>query len=345
MEKLTYASSGVDIEKGNEAVELIKKRVSSTYSDAVVGDIGMFSGGFSLKEFKHMDEPVLLSATDGVGTKLMIANMMDVHYTIGQDLVAMCVNDLICQGAKPLFFLDYIASAKIIPEKIANIVSGIADGCTIAQCALIGGETAEMPDMYKDDDYDLAGFAVGIADRAKLIDGSRVKTGDRIIGLSSSGLHSNGYALARKLFFEAMGMKVSDKPSDSSKTIGELMLEPTKIYVKTVLDIMERFDIKALAHITGGGLLENIPRVLPEGHAAQIDTDSWTKPEIYRYVLESDKIEQKELYKSFNMGIGMAIVIDEKDAESLCAYINDNTLDEAYIIGEIVSGSKEVILI
>ena len=345
MEKLTYASSGVDIEKGNKAVELIKKRVSSTYSDAVVGDIGMFSGGFSLKEFKHMDEPVLLSATDGVGTKLMIANMMDVHYTIGQDLVAMCVNDLICQGAKPLFFLDYIASAKIIPEKIANIVSGIADGCTIAQCALIGGETAEMPDMYKDDDYDLAGFAVGIADRAKLIDGSTVKTGDRIIGLSSSGLHSNGYALARKLFFEAMGMKVSDKPSDSSKTIGELMLEPTKIYVKTVLDIMERFDIKALAHITGGGLLENIPRVLPEGHAAQIDTDSWTKPEIYRYILESDKIEQKELYKSFNMGIGMAIVTDEKDAERLCAYINETTLDEAYIIGDIVSGSKEVILI
>lgn len=344
MEKLTYASSGVDIEKGNEAVELIKKRVSSTYSDAVVGDIGMFSGGFSLKEFKHMDEPVLLSATDGVGTKLMIANMMDVHYTIGQDLVAMCVNDLICQGAKPLFFLDYIASAKIIPEKIANIVSGIADGCTIAQCALIGGETAEMPDMYKDDDYDLAGFAVGIADRAKLIDGSRVKTGDRIIGLSSSGLHSNGYALARKLFFEAMEMKVSDKPSASSKTIGELMLEPTKIYVKTVLDIMERFDIKALAHITGGGLLENIPRVLPENHAAQIDTNSWTKPEIYRYVLESDKIEQKELYKSFNMGIGMAIVADEKDAESLCSYINENTLDEAYIIGEIVSGNREVIL-
>ena len=344
MEKLTYASSGVDIDKGNKAVELIKKRVSSTYSDAVVGDIGMFSGGFSLKEFKHMDEPVLLSATDGVGTKLMIANMMDVHYTIGQDLVAMCVNDLICQGAKPLFFLDYIASAKIIPEKIANIVSGIADGCTIAQCALIGGETAEMPDMYKDDDYDLAGFAVGIADRAKLIDGSRVKTGDRIIGLSSSGLHSNGYALARKLFFEAMGMKVSDKPADSSKTIGELMLEPTKIYVKTVLDIMERFDIKALAHITGGGLLENIPRVLPENHAAKIDTDSWTKPEIYRYILESDKIEQKELYKSFNMGIGMAIVTDEKDAERLCAYINETTLDEAYIIGDIVSGSKEVIL-
>lgn len=344
MEKLTYASSGVDIDKGNKAVELIKKRVSSTYSDAVVGDIGMFSGGFSLKDFKHMEEPVLLSATDGVGTKLMIANMMDVHYTIGQDLVAMCVNDLICQGAKPLFFLDYIASAKIIPEKIANIVSGIADGCTIAQCALIGGETAEMPDMYKDDDYDLAGFAVGIADRAKLIDGSRVKKGDKIIGLSSSGLHSNGYALARKLFFEAMGMKIDDRPSDSSKTIGEMMLEPTKIYVKTVLDIMDSFDIKALAHITGGGLLENIPRVLPSDTAVQIDTESWTKPEIYKYVLESDMIEQKELYKSFNMGIGMAIVTGEKDAERLCAYINENTPDDAYIIGDIISGNKEVIL-
>nr|MBP8763626.1 phosphoribosylformylglycinamidine cyclo-ligase [Acetoanaerobium sp.] len=209
MEKLTYAASGVDIDEGNRAVQLMKSKVASTYTSAVVGDLGAFSGGFSLKDFKHMEEPVLLAATDGVGTKLIIAQMMDKHHSVGQDLVAMCVNDLICQGAKPLFFLDYVATGKVNAEKIANIVGGIADGCKMADCSLIGGETAEMPDMYTEDEYDLAGFAVGIADKAKILDGSRVKEGDVVIGLASSGLHSNGYSLARKLFFDHLGLGIN----------------------------------------------------------------------------------------------------------------------------------------
>ncbi len=344
MEKLTYAASGVDIDEGNRAVQLMKSKVASTYTGAVVGDLGAFSGGFSLKDFKDMQEPVLLAATDGVGTKLIIAQMMDKHGSVGQDLVAMCVNDLICQGAKPLFFLDYVATGKVQAEKIANIVGGIADGCKMADCSLIGGETAEMPDMYTEEEYDLAGFAVGIADKAKILDGSRVKETDVVIGLSSSGLHSNGYSLARKLFFDHLGLSVNDKINSSDKTVGELLLTPTKIYVKTMMDLLKKYDIKAVAHITGGGLLENVPRVLPENLDVHIKKGSWTMPEIYKEILALDKIEEKELYKSFNMGIGMVVVVDKEEANTILNHINENSSDEAFIIGTVEKGSKKVIL-
>ena len=344
MEKLTYAASGVDIDEGNRAVQLMKSKVASTYTSAVVGDLGAFSGGFSLKDFKHMEEPVLLAATDGVGTKLIIAQMMDKHHSVGQDLVAMCVNDLICQGAKPLFFLDYVATGKVNAEKIANIVGGIADGCKMADCSLIGGETAEMPDMYTEDEYDLAGFAVGIADKAKILDGSRVKEGDVVIGLASSGLHSNGYSLARKLFFDHLGLSINDKINTSIRTIGDLLLVPTKIYVKTIMDILEKYDIKAIAHITGGGLLENVPRVLPDGLDVYINKGSWNMPEIYKEILALDKIEEKELYKSFNMGIGMVVVVNKEEAKTILDHINENSWDDAFIIGTVEKGSKKVIL-
>ena len=344
MEKLTYAASGVDIDEGNRAVELMKSKVASTYTSAVVGDLGAFSGGFSLKDFKDMEEPVLLAATDGVGTKLIIAQMMDKHSSVGQDLVAMCVNDLICQGAKPLFFLDYVATGKVNAEKIATIVGGIADGCKIAGCSLIGGETAEMPDMYTKDEYDLAGFAVGIADKAKILDGSKVKEGDLVIGLASSGLHSNGFSLARKLFFDHLKLTVNDKINTSVRTIGDLMLVPTKIYVKTVLDLLDKYELKAIAHITGGGLLENVPRVLPENLDVHINKGSWTMPEIYKEILAADIIEEKELYKSFNMGIGMVIVVDKDQAKEIVEAINENSWDDAFIIGSVQKGNKKVIL-
>ena len=344
MEKLTYAASGVDIDEGNRAVQLMKSKVASTYTSAVVGDLGAFSGGFSLKDFKDMQEPVLLAATDGVGTKLIIAQMMDKHSSVGQDLVAMCVNDLICQGAKPLFFLDYVATGKVSAEKIATIVGGVADGCKMAGCSLIGGETAEMPDMYTQDEYDLAGFAVGIADKAKILDGSKVKEGDLVIGLASSGLHSNGFSLARKLFLDHLGLNINDKINTSVRSIGELMLVPTKIYVKTILDLLEKFELKAIAHITGGGLLENVPRVLPDDLDAHINKGSWDMPEIYKAILELDKIEEKELYKSFNMGIGMVIVVAKDDAGKVLEAINENSWDDAFIIGSVQKGNKKVIL-
>lgn len=344
MEKLTYAASGVDIDEGNRAVQLMKSKVASTYTSAVVGDLGAFSGGFSLKDFKDMQEPVLLAATDGVGTKLIIAQMMDKHFSVGQDLVAMCVNDLICQGAKPLFFLDYVATGKVSAEKIATIVGGVADGCKMAGCSLIGGETAEMPDMYTQDEYDLAGFAVGIADKAKILDGSKVKEGDLVIGLASSGLHSNGFSLARKLFLDPLGLNIKDKINTSVRSIGELMLVPTKIYVKTILDLLEKFELKAIAHITGGGLLENVPRVLPQHLDVYINKGSWEMPEIYKRILELDKIEEKELYKSFNMGIGMVIVVAKDDAGKVLEAINENSWDDAFIIGSVQKGNKKVIL-
>lgn len=335
MEKLTYAASGVSIDEGNKAVELMRQKVASTYLDGVVGEIGLFSGGFSLSAFRGMQDPVLLAATDGVGTKLLVAQMMDVHHTVGQDLVAMCVNDLICQGAKPLFFLDYIATGKVKAEKVANIVGGIADACKMAGCALIGGETAEMPDMYTEEDYDLAGFAVGIVDRNRMIDGSRVSQGDVIIGLGSSGFHSNGYSLVRKLFFEKMGLRREDVLTDSGLKVGEALLEPTKIYVRQVLSLMEQFDLRAVAHITGGGILENIPRVLPKGMQATIDKGSWEMSPIFEYVLSLDQIEEAELYRSFNMGIGMVVIVPAEQADQVIQQIHADKEHRAYRIGRI----------
>lgn len=338
--KISYKDSGVNISEGNRAVELMKAKVKETYTKGVVGDIGLFSGGFSLKDFMHFEEPTLLASTDGVGTKLIIAQQMDIHNTVGIDLVAMCVNDLICQGAKPLFFLDYIATGKVDAVKIADIVGGIAAGCKETGCALIGGETAEMPGLYSEEEYDLGGFSVGIVDRKKIIDGRDIKQGDKIIGLKSSGLHSNGYSLARKIFFEHMNLTCEQKLDGMSDSIGKILLKPTKLYVNTIMSLIEEYDLKGIANITGGGLIENVPRILPEDLNAKINKNAWDYPEVFLKIKELDIVEEKELYTSFNMGIGMVIIVSEEKAQEICEYINNNLQDEAFIIGEITLGEK-----
>lgn len=335
--KITYKDAGVDISEGNKSVDLIKQKVKSTYTPGVVGDLGLFAGGFSIKEYMYMQDPILVASTDGVGTKLLVAQEMDKHDSIGIDLVAMCVNDLICLGAKPLFFLDYIATGKIKAEKISEIVGSISDGCKASGCALIGGETAEMPGLYGLEDYDLGGFSVGIVDRAKIIDGSNIQAGDVLIGLLSSGLHSNGYSLARKIFFEHLSLKADEK-FKSEKTIGELLLEPTKLYVNTVLHMMEKFELKGIANITGGGLIENVPRIFEKNISCKIDSFAWEKPEIFKIIEELDIVEKDEMYRSFNMGIGMVLVVSEEIAQEMLSLIHRETSDEAVIIGRVVEG-------
>jgi phosphoribosylformylglycinamidine cyclo-ligase len=354
---LTYKQSGVDIDEGNRAVDLIKRKIKSTYDNNVIGDLGNFSGLYSLKDFLTMKEPVLLSSTDGVGTKLKLAQMMDKHDTVGIDLVAMCVNDLICQGAKPLFFLDYIATGKLVAEQVEQIVGGIADGCKMAGCALIGGETAEMPGMYSDDEYDLAGFSVGIADKEKIVSGQNVKNGDVLIGISSSGVHSNGYSFIRKIFLETYNYKLEQYVEELGMTLGEALLTPTKIYVKLVLEIIKQYDIKAIAHITGGGVIENIPRVIPKGLGININKNSWEKPPIFKMIENFNAIDERELHKSFNMGVGLVLIVDKEQANKVVDYINsredeinidakyDELLKErAYIIGEVVDTHEGVSL-
>lgn len=338
---LTYRASGVDIDEGNRAVNLIKDKIKGTYDKNVIGDLGNFSGLYSLKDFINMDEPVLLSSTDGVGTKLKLAQMMDIHNTVGIDLVAMCVNDLICQGAKPLFFLDYIATGKLIPEKIDDIVSGIVEGCKMAECALIGGETAEMPGMYSEDDYDLAGFSVGIADKSKIISGQDVNSGDTLIGISSSGIHSNGYSFIRKVFLEEYKYELTDYIEELEMTLGEALLIPTKIYVKLVMDLIKKYELKAIAHITGGGVIENIPRVIPNGLGIDIEKNSWEKPAIFKMIEKFNAIDEVELHKSFNMGIGLAMVVDSDKAEEIVSYLNESE-KQAYIIGKVVDTHEGV---
>ncbi|MGL4876481.1 phosphoribosylformylglycinamidine cyclo-ligase [Paraclostridium dentum] len=338
---LTYRASGVDIDEGNRAVNLIKDKIKGTYDKNVIGDLGNFSGLYSLKDFINMDEPVLLSSTDGVGTKLKLAQMMDIHNTVGIDLVAMCVNDLICQGAKPLFFLDYIATGKLIPEKIDDIVSGIVEGCKMAECALIGGETAEMPGMYSEDDYDLAGFSVGIADKSKIISGEDVNSGDTLIGISSSGIHSNGYSFIRKIFLEEYKYELTDYIEELGMTLGEALLIPTKIYVKLVMDLIKKYELKAIAHITGGGVIENIPRVIPNGLGIDIEKNSWEKPAIFKMIEKFNAIDEVELHKSFNMGIGLAMVVDSDKAEEIVSYLNESE-KQAYIIGKVVDTHEGV---
>ncbi len=354
---LTYKQSGVDIDEGNRAVDLIKRKIKSTYDNNVIGDLGNFSGLYSLKDFTTMKEPVLLSSTDGVGTKLKLAQMMDKHDTVGIDLVAMCVNDLICQGAKPLFFLDYIATGKLVAEQVEQIVGGIADGCKMAGCALIGGETAEMPGMYSEDEYDLAGFSVGIADKEKIVSGQNVKSGDVLIGISSSGVHSNGYSFIRKIFLDTYNYKLEQYVEELGMTLGEALLTPTKIYVKLVLEIIKQYDIKAIAHITGGGVIENIPRVIPKGLGININKNSWEKPPIFKMIENFNAIDERELHKSFNMGIGLVLIVDKEQANKVVDYINsredeinidakyDELLKErAYIIGEVVDTHEGVSL-
>ncbi|EGT4878039.1 TPA: phosphoribosylformylglycinamidine cyclo-ligase [Clostridioides difficile] len=354
---LTYKESGVDIDEGNRAVDLIKGKIKGTYDGNVVGDLGNFSGLYSLKDFVGMKEPVLLASTDGVGTKLKIAQMMDKHDTVGIDLVAMCVNDLICQGAKPLFFLDYIALGKLVPEHIEKIVGGIADGCKMSGCALIGGETAEMPGMYGEDDYDLAGFSVGIADKEKIVSGNNVKSGDVLVGISSSGVHSNGFSFIRKIFLETYNYKMEQYVEELGMTVGEALLTPTKIYVKLALDVLAKHDIKAIAHITGGGLIENITRVIPKGLGLDINKKSWEKPPIFKMIEGFNAVDERELHKSFNMGIGLVLIVDKENADDVVNFINnrenDNAdyvdkkysellEDKAYIIGKVVDSHEGV---
>lgn len=313
---ITYKDAGVDKHAGYEEVQLIKDAVKSTYIDGVMSDIGGFSGMFELSKLNY-EEPVLVSGTDGVGSKVQIAQMIDVHGTIGEDCVAMCVNDILCQGAKPIFFLDYIATGKLVPEKMASIVEGVANGCKKSGCALIGGETAEMPGIYKENDYDLAGFAVGVVEKSKIIDGSKIKAGDVVLGLASSGVHSNGYSLVRKIVFDKMGYDLNEEIAELGTTLGEELLKPTEIYVKDVYPLIEKYDIHGICHITGGGIYENFPRILPEGLGADLDYTDVNTPKIFEMLMKWGGVQKEEMYGTFNMGLGLILIVDEKSAEEI----------------------------
>lgn len=332
MAKTTYKSSGVDIDAGNLFVDLIKPLAKSTANKQVLGKLGGFSGAYALpKKYKN---PILLAAADGVGTKLKIAFMTGKFDTVGIDLVAMNVNDVVTCGAEPLFFLDYIATSKLTVNEGVDIVKGIVNGCKQAGCVLLGGETAEMPGFYRKDEFDLAGFVVGIVDKDKVIDGSGVKPGDAVIGLASSGLHSNGYSLARKVLLGKNKYKLSDKPKPLRRTLAKELLVPTRIYVKTILDINKKYNLKAAAHITGGGLVENIPRVLPKSCSVEIDSSTWRLPAVMKLIKEEGNIDDTEMYRTFNCGIGMVLVVDSNDSNRVLRRLK--TLGEkAYLIGEV----------
>ncbi|HIJ80253.1 MAG TPA: phosphoribosylformylglycinamidine cyclo-ligase [Desulfuromonadales bacterium] len=331
--QVTYKSAGVDISAGNNFVNLIKPLVKATSRPEVLADIGGFGGLFSLNVAKYKN-PVLVSGTDGVGTKLKIAFMADRHDTVGIDLVAMCVNDIIVQGAEPLFFLDYLATGKLIPEKGAEIVKGIAEGCKQAGCALIGGETAEMPGFYSDDDYDLAGFTVGVVDRDHIIDGSSIAVGNCLIGIASSGLHSNGYSLVRKLIFEHLGLSIDSEFPGSGTSVAETLLTPTRIYVRSIHNLLKDFTINGIAHITGGGLLENVPRILPKSCRATIRLNAWQRPHLFNVLRDAGNLERDEMYRTFNMGIGMVLVVEDEQAEEILDRLR-GLGEQAWIIGDI----------
>ncbi len=335
-----YKQSGVDIEAGYKAVSLMKKHIQTTYRKEVLTDIGGFGGLFSLAQHT-MKHPVLVSGTDGVGTKLKMAFLMDKHDTIGIDCVAMCVNDIICSGADPLFFLDYLACGKNIPERIATIVSGIANGCRQAGAALIGGETAEMPGFYPEDEYDLAGFAVGIVDKDHIIDGSTIKAGDVLLGIASSGIHSNGYSLVRKLF-NPTKENLNQYDKDLQASLGDVLITPTKIYVSCIQKLKKQITIKGIGHITGGGFIENIPRVLPKGNKALIHKGAWEIPSIFNKIMDCG-VEEEVMYNTFNMGIGMVLVISKEDAEE-ALQILESTGEKAYLLGEVITGQDGVTL-
>lgn len=336
---IDYKAAGVDVEAGYEAVKLMKDDVKRTFRPEVLTDLGGFGGLFSLDKGKY-EEPVLVSGTDGVGTKLKIAFLMDKHDTIGIDAVAMCVNDIVCSGAEPLFFLDYIALGKNKPEKVAQIVKGVSEGCLMAGCSLIGGETAEMPGFYTDDEYDIAGFAVGIVDRKKIIDGKNIAAGDKLIGLSSSGIHSNGYSLVRKLLNPSKE-NIHGYVEQCCSSLGEELLKPTRIYVKTILQLKENFRLKGISHITGGGFIENIPRMLSEGLRVKISLDSWPVHPVFKLMQKLGGLSDRSIYNTFNMGIGMVIAVDADIAGNVLKYLE--TLGEkAYIIGEIINGEAGV---
>lgn len=332
-----YKNAGVDIAAGNEAVEKMKKHVKRTFRPEVMTDLGGFGALFGLNKDKY-DEPVLVSGTDGVGTKLKIAFAMDQHDTIGIDAVAMCVNDIVVQGAEPLFFLDYLACDKVVPDKIEAIVAGIAEGCHQAGAALIGGETAEMPGMYSEGEYDIAGFTVGVVDKAKIINGSNISPGDTVIGLASSGVHSNGFSLVRKLLLEQSGYSLQDEIAELGGTLGGTLLTPTKIYVKPVLALLDEVKVKGMAHITGGGFIENIPRMLPEGVNVEIDHGSWPVLPIFKLMQDKGSISNRDMFTTFNMGIGLVLVVSEADAAKTLETLRANS-EEAYTIGRVTEGS------
>ena len=335
----SYAAAGVDIEAGYAGVKLMKRHVERTFIPGVVSDIGGFGGLFA-PDLSGMTEPVLVSGTDGVGTKQRIAQRMDKHDTVGIDCVAMCVNDIICCGAKPLFFLDYIAIGKNIPEKVAELVSGVAEGCVQAGCALIGGETAEHPGTMAPDDYDLAGFSVGIVDKAKIIDNGRMRPGDVILALPSSGIHSNGYSLVRKVF-DVEHCDLGTYVPELGMPLGEALLTPTKIYVKPVLAAIAAADVRGVSHITGGGFYENVPRSVPQGLCAKIDKAAIRTPAIFRYLQEKGNIPERDMFNTYNMGVGMALICAKETADAALAALKSFDLD-AYAIGDIVEGEDKV---
>lgn len=339
--KLTYRDAGVDIDAGNLSVKLIKDSVKATYRPEVLGDLGGFGGLFAMST--KYKEPVLVSGTDGVGTKLRLAFILDKHDTIGQDAVAMCVNDILVQGAEPLFFLDYLAVGKLEPEQVADVVKGVANACKESGCALIGGETAEMAGFYAEGEYDIAGFAVGAVEKSKIITSEKVKAGDVILGLPSSGVHSNGYSLVRKIVFDVKGFKGDEYIDELGKTIGEELLTPTRLYPKSCLPLIEKFDIHGMVHVTGGGYYENIPRALPEDMGAEIDATSWPVPPIFKLLKEWGNVDWHEMYRTFNMGIGMIIIASADEAEKIKADLQARN-EAVYEIGKVTQGSHEVIV-
>ncbi len=331
-----YKQAGVDIEAGYEAVNRMKKHVQKTMRQEVLGGLGGFGGMFDLSKF-NLKEPVLVSGTDGVGTKLKLAFQMNRHDTIGIDAVAMCVNDIVVQGAEPLFFLDYLAVGKAVPERIEQIVKGVSDGCVQAGCSLVGGETAEMPGMYPEDEYDIAGFAVGIVDKPKLVTGQSIKEGDILLGISSNGIHSNGYSLVRKVLLEKGGLTLDQHIDKLGHTLGEELLRPTKIYVKPILNVLKKFEVKGMAHITGGGFIENIPRMLPEGIGAEIDYGSWPIQPIFDLLEEIGELKREEMFNIFNMGIGMVLAVSEENLHDTIKLLEEDG-EKVFIIGRTKAG-------
>ena len=336
----SYAAAGVDITAGYKSVELMKKHIKRTRNEGCLDDVGGFGGCFGLN-LEGISQPVLVSGTDGVGTKLKIAMLLDKHDTMGIDCVAMCVNDIICCGAKPLFFLDYIACGKNIPEKIADIVGGVAEGCVRAGCALIGGETAEHPGMMAEDDYDLAGYCTGVVDKSKIIDNNTMKAGDVVIALASTGVHSNGFSLVRKVFDIENADLTSPREELEGKSLGEALLEPTRIYVKSVLALLEKVQVKGISHITGGGFYENIPRSIPDGLGARIDRSKVKILPIFQLIAKTGNIPQRDMFNTFNMGVGMSIVVAKDDVETALSILKDWG-EDAYVIGEIEESQDKI---
>lgn len=341
-QRLSYRDAGVDIEAGNQAVEDIKDVVKSTYRPEVIGDLGGFGGLFALNAAKY-DEPVLVSGTDGVGTKLQIAFMTGKHNTIGQDAVAMCVNDILAQGAEPLFFLDYLAVGKLSPDQVKEVVTGVANACKESGCALIGGETAEMAGFYKEGEYDIAGFCVGIVERSNFLPKKDITSGDVIIGIPSSGIHSNGFSLVRKICFDHKDMTTETWIPELGSSLGDTLLTPTRLYPRLLLPLIEKHSIKAIVHITGGGFYDNIPRVLPENVGVKVTKDSWPIPKIFSLLQEWGNVEDREMFRTFNMGVGMMLVVSQTEAEIVLRELKEKG-ESAYIIGKIIPGEKNVLI-